>query len=62
MHKDEIAKKTISILPLKEPGEPAVVSIPISQAKSSLSIPLRYPVVEYVFSTLCAVFFWAFTF
>ncbi|GER54977.1 helicase [Striga asiatica] len=32
VHKDEIAKKTIKILPLKDPGEPAVISIPISQA------------------------------
>lgn len=36
MLKDESAKKTISILPIKEPGEPAVISIQISQAKSSL--------------------------
>lgn len=35
VHKDEIAKKTVRILPLKEPGEPAVISIPISQANSS---------------------------
>lgn len=32
--KDGIAKKTIKIVQLKEPGEPLVVSIPISQAKS----------------------------
>ena len=37
MHKDEIAKKTIRIVPLKESGEPAVISIPISQAKYFLS-------------------------
>ena len=34
VRKDEVGKKTIKILPLKEPGEPVVVSIPISQAKS----------------------------
>ncbi|GFP95072.1 superkiller viralicidic activity 2-like 2 [Phtheirospermum japonicum] len=34
VHKDDIAKKTMRILPLKEPGEPAVITIPISQAKS----------------------------
>ncbi|KAL8541877.1 hypothetical protein ACS0TY_002938 [Phlomoides rotata] len=35
--KDENAKKTISILPIKEPGEPAVISIQISQQIDSLS-------------------------
>lgn len=56
MHKDEVAKKTISILPLKGPGEPAVVSIPISQAKSALSITLRHPVVDFVFNFMCCAF------
>lgn len=60
MHKDEVAKKTISILPLKEPGEPAVVSIPISQAKSALSITLKHPVINFVFNFI-AVPFWAST-
>lgn len=32
--KDGIAKKRIKIVPLKEPGEPVVVSVPISQAKT----------------------------
>lgn len=31
--KDELSKKTIKIIPLKERGEPAVVSVPISQAR-----------------------------
>ncbi|KAL6513217.1 Exosome RNA helicase MTR4 [Orobanche gracilis] len=43
VHKDEIAKKTIRILPLKEPGEPAVISIPISQIDSLSSIRLVIP-------------------
>ncbi|KAG5525730.1 hypothetical protein RHGRI_032126 [Rhododendron griersonianum] len=34
VRRDEVGKKTIKIVPLKEPGEPAVVSVPISQAKS----------------------------
>lgn len=49
MHKDEIAKKSIKIVPLKESGEPAVVSIPISQANLLYPVTLRYLVVEYVF-------------
>ena len=32
--KDGVSKKTIKIVSLKEPGEPVVVTIPISQAKS----------------------------
>lgn len=43
VHKDEIAKKTIRILPLKEPGEPAVVSIPISQIDCLSSVRLIIP-------------------
>ncbi|CAA0833585.1 RNA helicase- ATP-dependent- SK12/DOB1 protein [Striga hermonthica] len=43
VHKDEIAKKTIKILPLKDPGEPAVISIPISQIDSLSSIRLVIP-------------------
>ncbi|KAL3651514.1 Exosome RNA helicase MTR4 [Castilleja foliolosa] len=43
VHKDEIAKKTMSILPLKEPGEPAVITIPISQIDSLSSIRLVIP-------------------
>ncbi|KAL6501313.1 Exosome RNA helicase MTR4 [Orobanche hederae] len=43
VHKDEIAKKTIRILPLKEPGEPAVISLPISQIDSLSSIRLVIP-------------------
>ncbi|EYU33293.1 hypothetical protein ABFS82_14G086200 [Erythranthe guttata] len=43
VHKDEIAKKTIKILPLKDPGEPAVISIPISQIDSLSSIRLIIP-------------------
>lgn len=30
--KDGIGKKTIKIVPFKEPGEPVVVSVPLSQA------------------------------
>ncbi|KAF7127932.1 hypothetical protein RHSIM_Rhsim11G0118200 [Rhododendron simsii] len=33
VRRDEVGKKTIKIVPLKEPGEPAVVAVPISQAK-----------------------------
>ncbi|KAL0412796.1 UNVERIFIED_CONTAM: DExH-box ATP-dependent RNA helicase DExH9 [Sesamum radiatum] len=43
VHKDEIAKKTIRILPLKEPGEPAVITIPISQIDNLSSIRLVIP-------------------
>lgn len=38
---DGVAKKTIKILPLKEPGEPVVVSISISQVKC-LMLPAVY--------------------
>ena len=32
--RDGVLKKTIKIVSLKEPGEPVVVTVPISQAKS----------------------------
>lgn len=54
--KDEIAKKTITILPLKEPGEPAVISIPISQANSSLCCYSQISLWNLLF-TLRVVFF-----
>ncbi|KAD6795497.1 hypothetical protein E3N88_06393 [Mikania micrantha] len=38
--KDELSKKTIKIIPLKEPGEPAVVSVPISQIDNLSSVRL----------------------
>lgn len=41
--RDEVGKKTIKIVPLKEPGEPAVVSIPISQIDSFSSVRLLIP-------------------
>lgn len=31
--KDGVGKKQITIVPLKEPGEPLVVSVPLSQVK-----------------------------
>lgn len=34
VRKDKIGKKSIKIVPLKEVGEPLVVSVPISQVKS----------------------------
>ncbi|KAL3635214.1 Exosome RNA helicase MTR4 [Castilleja foliolosa] len=43
VRKDEIAKRTMRILPLKEPGEPAVITIPISQIDSLSSIRLVIP-------------------
>uniref|UniRef100_A0A2N9ENF6 ATP-dependent RNA helicase Ski2/MTR4 C-terminal domain-containing protein n=1 Tax=Fagus sylvatica TaxID=28930 RepID=A0A2N9ENF6_FAGSY len=36
--KDGIAKKTMKIVPLKEPGEPVVVSVPLSQASKIISL------------------------
>lgn len=33
--KDSIGKKSIKIVPLRDPGEPVVVSLPISQVKFS---------------------------
>ncbi|KAL8234512.1 hypothetical protein R6Q59_020612 [Mikania micrantha] len=38
--KDELSKKAIKIIPLKEPGEPAVVSVPISQIDNLSSVRL----------------------
>ncbi|XP_027113303.1 DExH-box ATP-dependent RNA helicase DExH9 isoform X1 [Coffea arabica] len=43
VHKDEAGKRTISIVPLKDPGEPAVVSLPISQIDSLSSVRLVIP-------------------
>lgn len=39
--KDELSKKTIKIVPLKDPGEPVVVSVPVSQARLSSLCNLR---------------------
>lgn len=33
VNRDGIGKKTIKIIPLKEPGEPVVVSVSLSQVK-----------------------------
>lgn len=52
--KDETAKKTISIIPIKEPGEPAVISIQISQAKSSLCCHFEISLCNLLL-TLCAL-------
>lgn len=38
--KDELSKKTIKIVPLKEAGEPVVVSVPVSQIDSLSSVRL----------------------
>ncbi|KAL2513862.1 RNA helicase [Forsythia ovata] len=43
VHKGEVAKKTIKIVPLKDPGEPAVISIPTSQIDSLSSARLPIP-------------------
>ncbi|XP_057976386.1 DExH-box ATP-dependent RNA helicase DExH9 isoform X2 [Malania oleifera] len=40
VNRDGVAKKTIKIIPLKESGEPIVVSVPISQIDSLSSIRL----------------------
>ncbi|KAM7478206.1 hypothetical protein LguiA_026419 [Lonicera macranthoides] len=40
VHRNEVAKKIITIVPLKEPGEPVVVSVPISQIDSLSSVRL----------------------
>lgn len=42
--KDGLGKKKIKIVPLKEPGEPLVVSVPLSQVNSP------YFLVIYIFS------------
>ncbi|MBA0839624.1 hypothetical protein Goarm_005330 [Gossypium armourianum] len=41
--KDGVGKKKIKIVPLKEPGEPLVVSIPLSQVTSLSSARLNIP-------------------
>ncbi|TYI77973.1 hypothetical protein E1A91_D06G178200v1 [Gossypium mustelinum] len=41
--KDAVGKKKIKIVPLKEPGEPLVVSIPLSQVTSLSSARLNIP-------------------
>ncbi|GAA0140495.1 DNA metabolism protein [Lithospermum erythrorhizon] len=41
--KDEVGKKTIKIVRLKDPGEPAVISIPISQIDSLSVVCLVIP-------------------
>ncbi|KAL7205686.1 hypothetical protein ACSBR2_018585 [Camellia fascicularis] len=43
VRKDEVGKKTIKIIPLKERGEPVVVSVPISQIDSLSSVRLMIP-------------------
>lgn len=43
MQKDELAKKTIRIIPIKEPGEPAIISIPLSQIDCLSSIRIIIP-------------------
>ncbi|KAI6678964.1 hypothetical protein NL676_039760 [Syzygium grande] len=41
--RDGVAKKSINFVPLKEPGEPAVVSVPLSQINSLSSVRLIIP-------------------
>ncbi|XP_059648304.1 DExH-box ATP-dependent RNA helicase DExH9 [Cornus florida] len=43
VRRDEVAKKTIKIVSLKQSGEPVVVSVPISQINSLSSIRLIIP-------------------
>ncbi|XP_077211328.1 RNA helicase, ATP-dependent, SK12/DOB1 protein [Tasmannia lanceolata] len=43
VNKDEVAKKSIKIVPLREPGEPVVISLPISQIDSLSSVRLIIP-------------------
>ncbi|PSS02926.1 DExH-box ATP-dependent RNA helicase [Actinidia chinensis var. chinensis] len=43
VHKDEVGKKTIKIVPLKEHGEPVVVSVSVSQIDSLSSVRLIIP-------------------
>lgn len=33
VRKDKLGKKSVKIVPLKEPGEPIVVSVPLSKVK-----------------------------
>ncbi|XP_010533964.1 PREDICTED: DExH-box ATP-dependent RNA helicase DExH9 [Tarenaya hassleriana] len=41
--KDEVGKKKFKIVPLKERGEPAIVSVPLSQIKSMSSAIMNIP-------------------
>nr|XP_016479404.1 PREDICTED: DExH-box ATP-dependent RNA helicase DExH9-like [Nicotiana tabacum] len=43
MQKDDVGRKTIKIVPLKNAGEPAVVSLPLSQIDSLSSVRLVIP-------------------
>ncbi|CAL1403487.1 unnamed protein product [Linum trigynum] len=43
VNKSGVAKKTIKIIPLREPGEPLVISVPISQIYSLSSARLYMP-------------------
>ncbi|XP_061367617.1 DExH-box ATP-dependent RNA helicase DExH9 [Gastrolobium bilobum] len=43
VRKDKIGKKSVKIVPLKEPGEPLVVSVPISQINTISSLRLYIP-------------------
>ncbi|XP_009590222.1 DExH-box ATP-dependent RNA helicase DExH9-like isoform X1 [Nicotiana tomentosiformis] len=43
VQKDEVGRKTIKIVPLKNAGEPAVVSLPLSQIDSLSSVRLVIP-------------------
>uniref|UniRef100_A0A803PIK7 RNA helicase n=1 Tax=Cannabis sativa TaxID=3483 RepID=A0A803PIK7_CANSA len=43
VNRDGVGKKTIKIIPLKEPGEPVVVSVSISQIQSLSSLRVHIP-------------------
>nr|GMC81398.1 DExH-box ATP-dependent RNA helicase DExH9 [Ipomoea batatas] len=43
VHKDELGKKSTKIVPLKDPGEAAVVSVPLSKIDSLSSVRLKIP-------------------
>lgn len=47
VNRDGVAKKTVRIVPLKEPGEPVVVSLSLSQVKCVVLF-----VVIYFFSQI----------
>lgn len=47
--KDGIGKKTIKIVPFKEPGEPVVVSVPLSQASK---VPFFFCFIYFQFPCL----------
>lgn len=51
--KDTVGKKTIKIVQLKNPGEPAVVSIPISQACLML---ILHEVLSCIVAVLVVIF------